>query len=79
MKRRFYGSMNLKVNGLDHGRSLLTEEEVRLIYHSTTSVRKLAKKINISPTTVFNIRHKIAWKHLTDEFDSTLTCPNSQP
>jgi DNA invertase Pin-like site-specific DNA recombinase len=61
--------MNLKVNGLDHGRSLLNEEEVRTIYYSQTSYRKLARQINISTTTIFNIKHKIAWKHLTDEFD----------
>ena len=59
----------MRQRGPDHHMTLLSEAEVETIYVSTDSVRVLARRMNISTTTIFNIKHKIAWSHLTDKLD----------
>lgn len=55
--------------GIDHGNSQLDESEVDRIYRSNLSMRKLAKLFCISHSTIFAIKHKVAWKWLTDQID----------
>ncbi len=59
----------MSARGIDHGKSELDEKEVIEIYTSRLSLRKLAQKFTISHSTVFAIKHKVAWKWLTDTLD----------
>lgn len=59
--------------GYRHGLAVLDESEVIQIYKSKSSVRALAKRFNISPSTVHNIKTKKAWSHLTNEIDNATT------
>jgi co-chaperonin GroES (HSP10) len=63
--------------GIDHGLSVLDEAEVVEIYKSSLSLRKLAKKFNISHSTVSAIKHKKVWTQVTDEVDKEKTCHTS--
>lgn len=49
--------------------SKLTEVQVKEIYLSKTSYKKLAKLYNVSPTNIYYIKHKLTWKWLTDQLD----------
>lgn len=48
--------------------SLLTELVVIEIYASNESGVKVADRLNISTTTVSNIRRKKTWRYLTQDF-----------
>jgi hypothetical protein len=52
------------VFGTKHGMSKVNEDIVRLIRTSTESTYKLAAKLNISATTVWEIRSGKTWKHV---------------
>ena len=47
----------------------LTKENVIDIYTSTLNGKEIAKKYNISPNTVYDIRKKRIWTIITDEID----------
>lgn len=47
----------------------LKEEDVIDIYTSDLSGVVMAKKYNISPNTVYDIRKKRIWKNITDKID----------
>lgn len=49
--------------------SKLSEEDVKEIYFSNLSYRKLSKKYSVSITTISDIKHKIIWKWFTDKLD----------
>jgi hypothetical protein len=51
--------------GSDHGMAKLTEETAREILHSTGVARIVAKRFNVSESTVYMIRGRKTWKHVT--------------
>lgn len=63
------GKSNFKVAGEKNGISKLTEKQVKEIYLSKLSLKKLAKIYNVSSTNISNIKNKKQWKWLTDTLD----------
>lgn len=54
-------------NGIKHGLSTLTNEDVFAIRSSTLTGRALAKQFNVSASCISKIRSGKAWKHLTED------------
>lgn len=50
--------------GEDHGRAILTEEQVKEIRASHLSISKAAEAFGIGQSTVANIRQRKSWKHV---------------
>jgi len=59
----------MPARGINHGLSVLDDAEVIQIYKSRLSMRKIAKQFNISHSTVFAVKHKKMWTHITDKLD----------
>ena len=56
----------IHARGEDQGLSKLTEEIVRFIINSPESGNSLAKKLNVSRSTVNRIRSGKTWRHITN-------------
>ena len=67
--RSLKGKKNLKISGERNVNSKLTEKQVKEIYLSKLSLKKLAKIYNVSSTNISNIKNKKQWKWLTDTFN----------
>ena len=67
--RSLKGKKNLKISGERNVNSKLTEKQVKEIYLSKLSLKKLAKIYNVSSTNISNIKNKKQWKWLTDTLD----------
>lgn len=52
--------------GEEHQNSVLTVEQVLEIYHTSLSHKKAAAQYKVSARLVFNIKHGLAWKHVTN-------------
>jgi hypothetical protein len=50
--------------GSDHGMAKLNEASAREILHSTGVARIVAKRFNVSESTVYMIRGRHIWKHI---------------
>ena len=51
--------------GERHGRSKLTEEDVRVIRKDTkTGQKSLAQRFGVDPKVIYNIKHGLSWKHV---------------
>lgn len=50
--------------GINHGMAKLSEEAAREILHSTGVARIMAKRFNVSESTVYMIRGRHIWKHI---------------
>ena len=55
------------VSGEAHGNAILTEDDVRQILRSPLSVPELAVKFNMSRTTIYGVRKRKSWKHVSLE------------
>lgn len=55
--------------GTGNFKAVLTEDDVRVIYTSNDKQGKLAKKFNVSQSTISHIKHKHTWAWLTDKID----------
>lgn len=53
---------NLMKKGYSHGNAVLNKEQVEYIRNSNISGRKLAKELNVSPTTVWDVRKHKTYK-----------------
>lgn len=55
-----------KVRGELNGRSKLTEDEVRIIrqMRSASTLHELARRFKVSPTLIYNICSRKAWRHI---------------
>lgn len=60
---------NKKIRGIKNGSHKLNEAQVKEIYLSDLSYKKLAKIYNVSKTTISLIKNKKQWKWLTDALD----------
>ena len=67
--RSLKGKKNLKISGERNVNSKLTEKQVKEIYLSKLSFKKLAKIYNVSSTNISYIKNKKQWKWLTDTLD----------
>lgn len=57
--------------GVNNGRALLTEDQVKDIYLSLLdgeSASELARFYKVEPTTIGNIKRRTMWKHITKDF-----------
>lgn len=63
---------NSKMKGINNNSNKLSEGEVRDIYLSKLSNRKLAKIYNVSNVTISYIRGKKMWAWFTDEIDKNI-------
>lgn len=63
------GRSNKKLYGENNGCSKLTEKQVKEIYLSKLSYKKLSEIYKVSTTNIFYIKKKKQWKWLTDKFD----------
>ncbi len=52
------------LRGADSPLAKIGEKDVREIRDTDTSAAKLGKKFGVSPTTIWDIRHRKSWKHL---------------
>lgn len=52
------------VYGSKHGNSKLTDEDAKLIRHSTQKTRELADQFGVSMTTIQYVRSGKSWKHI---------------
>jgi len=51
--------------GERHGRSKLTEEDVRVIRRDTkTGQKALAQRFGVDPKVIYNIKRGLSWKHV---------------
>lgn len=64
------GMDNMFVRGTLNGSNKLSEQDVKEIYLSTLSGRKLAKIYGVSRTNISLIKNKNVWKWLTDKLDN---------
>lgn len=54
------------MKGSEHPMSKLTEQDVRAIRKAEGFARDIAAVYGISPTQVYDIRHRRSWAHITD-------------
>ena len=59
-------SRNRSAIGMQNGRNKLTEAQVLEIYHSNDRPCNLSVKYGIDPKVIYDIKHKITWKYLTE-------------
>ena len=59
----------IKIRGIKNPSSKLTEEQVKEIYTSNLSNKRLGKLYNVSDSNISLIRNKKQWKWLTDTLD----------
>ena len=57
-------AMGLLTRGEDRYNAKLTEADVRAIRASAETLNAIANKYPVSITTIWNIKHRISWKHL---------------
>jgi len=57
-------AMGLLTRGVDRYNAKLTEVEVLAIRESTDCLKVTADKHHVSISTIWNIRHRVSWKHL---------------
>ena len=50
--------------GSSKGNSKLSEKQAVIIYKSNKPNVELARQFNVSKTLVYNIKHRISWKHI---------------
>ena len=55
---------NRCAKGIYHGRAKLTESQVLEIYNSTMKKCELARKYDVDPKVIYDIKHKNTWKYL---------------
>lgn len=67
--RDVYHDLKNKKYGIENGSHKLTEKQVKEIYLSNLSTRKLSKLYNISATNVSLIKKQITWKWLTEKLN----------
>lgn len=63
------GKPNLSARGVKNNSHKLTNKEVKEIYLSPLSQRKLSKLYKVSRSNIAHIKNKRQWKWLTDTFD----------
>lgn len=63
------GKPNIKIRGIKNASSKLNEKEVKEIYLSNLSYKKLGKIYNVSHVNISHIKNKRQWKWLTDTLD----------
>lgn len=68
--RSLKGRENPKARGTKNGSSKLTNEQVKEIYLSNLSYKKLSNLFNVSTTNIKYIKCKQQWKWLTDSLDN---------
>ena len=63
------GKQNTKIRGENNHANKLTEEDVKEIYLSDLSYKRLSKIYNVSTTNIRNIKKKLQWRWLTEKLD----------
>jgi len=61
IKSSRHGKQNI---GADNPRALLTDEDVRIIRGSSESIRTLAKRFDVSRSTIHKIKQRLTWRHI---------------
>lgn len=64
---KMQNGLNIALKGEDHGCSILTENDVINIFKSKDTYKNLARKYNISKSTISSIKNRRNWKYLTKE------------
>jgi len=50
--------------GADNPRALLTDKDVGIIRASSESIRTLAKRFDVSKSTIHKIKQRLTWRHI---------------
>jgi len=56
-----HGTQNI---GADNPRALLTDKDVRIIRGSSESIRTLARRFDVSRSTIHKIKQRLTWRHI---------------
>lgn len=65
ISHKFQNEIENSCRGIRNGKAKFTEADIRYILSSNESISNLSKQFNVRYTTIYSIKNKKSWKHIT--------------